>query len=111
MPVSPPASSTHSPRRRHRERPFRPGHPPHSDLSDPEPGAHDLRNRLPHPAGMVGVGVSTTFTPFFASQFFHSDDAVSDVLKTLVVFAVGFFARPFGGLLFGWIADRKGRKL
>jgi MHS family alpha-ketoglutarate permease-like MFS transporter len=56
-------------------------------------------------------GVYTTFTPFFASQFFHSGDAVSDVLNTLVVFAVGFLARPFGGLLFGWIADKKGRKL
>ncbi|MGW1678282.1 MFS transporter [Saccharopolyspora sp. NPDC002376] len=56
-------------------------------------------------------GVYTTFTPFFASQFFHGDDPVSDVLKTLVVFAVGFVARPFGGALFGWIADKMGRKL
>jgi MHS family alpha-ketoglutarate permease-like MFS transporter len=56
-------------------------------------------------------GVYTTFTPFFASQFFHSGNAVSDVLETLVVFAVGFLARPFGGWMFGWIADRKGRKL
>ncbi|MEV5542217.1 MFS transporter [Saccharopolyspora shandongensis] len=56
-------------------------------------------------------GVYTTFTPFFASQFFHGDDPVSDVLKTLVVFAVGFLARPFGGALFGWIADKMGRKL
>jgi MHS family alpha-ketoglutarate permease-like MFS transporter len=56
-------------------------------------------------------GVYTTFTPFFASQFFHSGNAISDVLETLVVFAVGFLARPFGGWMFGWIADRKGRKL
>jgi len=56
-------------------------------------------------------GVYTTFTPFFASQFFQSGDPVSDVLSTLVVFAVGFIARPFGGWLFGWIADRRGRKL
>ncbi|MDT7553141.1 MAG: transporter, family, alpha-ketoglutarate permease [Pseudonocardiales bacterium] len=56
-------------------------------------------------------GVYTTFTPFFASQFFHSGDAVSDVLNTLVVFAAGFLARPFGGWLFGWIADKRGRKL
>ena len=56
-------------------------------------------------------GVYTTFTPFFASQFFHSGDTVSDVLNTLVVFAVGFLARPFGGWLFGWVADKKGRKL
>jgi len=33
------------------------------------------------------------------------------VLYALVVFAVGFVARPFGGWLFGWIADRRGRKL
>ncbi|MDA3630397.1 MFS transporter [Saccharopolyspora sp. WRP15-2] len=56
-------------------------------------------------------GVYTTFTPFFASQFFHGGDPVSDVLKTLIVFAAGFFARPFGGALFGWIADKMGRKL
>ena len=56
-------------------------------------------------------GVYTTFTPFFASQFFHSGDSVSDVLSTLVVFAAGFLARPFGGWLFGWIADKRGRKL
>lgn len=56
-------------------------------------------------------GVYTTFTPFFASQFFHSGDPISDVLKTLVVFAVGFLARPFGGALFGWLADHSGRKL
>ena len=56
-------------------------------------------------------GVYTTFTPFFASQFFDSGNAVSNVLETLVVFAVGFLARPFGGLVFGWVADRKGRKL
>jgi MFS transporter, MHS family, alpha-ketoglutarate permease len=56
-------------------------------------------------------GVYTTFTPFFATQFFDAKDPVSSVLSALVVFAVGFLARPFGGLLFGWIADRRGRKL
>ncbi|WP_404829330.1 MFS transporter [Epidermidibacterium keratini] len=55
--------------------------------------------------------IYATFAPFFASQFFNSKDPVSDVLSTLAVFAVGFLARPFGGLLFGWIADKKGRKL
>lgn len=56
-------------------------------------------------------GIYTIFAPFFASQFFHSGDQVSDVLSVLAVFAVGFIARPFGGLLVGWIADKKGRKL
>lgn len=56
-------------------------------------------------------GIYATFTAYFASQFFHSGSAGTDVLKTLAVFAVGFLARPFGGFLFGFLADRKGRQL
>ncbi|WP_425560214.1 MFS transporter, partial [Kineococcus glutinatus] len=55
--------------------------------------------------------VYATFSVFFASQFFASGDARADVLRTLAVFAVGFVARPVGGFLFGWLADRRGRKL
>ncbi|TFV61830.1 MFS transporter [Geodermatophilus sp. DF01-2] len=71
---------------------------------------------------LVGVGagnamewfdwnVYATFAAFFASQFFASGDAASDFLSALAVFAVGFLARPFGGFLFGWLADRRGRQL
>jgi MHS family alpha-ketoglutarate permease-like MFS transporter len=55
--------------------------------------------------------IYATFAAFFASQFFHSGDPIVDLLSTLAIFAVGFIARPFGGLVFGWIADRKGRQL
>ena len=55
--------------------------------------------------------VYATFSAFFAHQFFAGDDAGTALLKTLAVFAVGFVARPFGGLVFGAIADRRGRKL
>ncbi|WP_245813690.1 MFS transporter [Rhodococcus marinonascens] len=55
--------------------------------------------------------IYTTFAVFFAPQFFNSGSAVSDLLSTLAVFAVGFVARPFGGFLFGWLADRRGRQL
>lgn len=50
------------------------------------------------------------FAGFFASQFFDATQPVSALLSTLAVFAVGFFARPFGGFVFGWIGDRKGRR-
>lgn len=50
------------------------------------------------------------FAGFFAGQFFAATDPVSAVLSTLAVFAVGFFARPFGGFLFGWLGDRSGRR-
>lgn len=50
------------------------------------------------------------FTPFIAAAMFNSEDKVSSILATLGVFAVGFLMRPLGGIVFGKIADRKGRK-
>ncbi|CDO47138.1 alpha-ketoglutarate permease [Bartonella henselae] len=48
---------------------------------------------------------------YFASQFFPSDgDVVTELLKSSVVFFIGFLMRPIGGWLFGFIADRYGRK-
>lgn len=55
-------------------------------------------------------GIYATFVPFFAGQFFNSTDAVSAVLSSLAVFAVGFLARPLGGLLVGRLSDQIGRK-
>jgi len=55
--------------------------------------------------------VYAVFAPFFASQFFNSQEPVSDLLSTLAVFAVGFLMRPLGGYVFGWLADRRGRRL
>jgi MHS family alpha-ketoglutarate permease-like MFS transporter len=54
--------------------------------------------------------IYATFAAFFAGQFFNNDDPVSALLSTLAVFAVGFAARPLGGFVFGWLADRHGRK-
>src|SRR5271166_815699 len=47
---------------------------------------------------------------YFASAFFPTGDATSQLLATAGIFAVGFFMRPLGGWLFGRIADRHGRK-
>jgi metabolite-proton symporter len=47
---------------------------------------------------------------YFASAFFPAGDATSQLLATAGIFAVGFFMRPLGGWLFGWIADRHGRR-
>jgi MHS family alpha-ketoglutarate permease-like MFS transporter len=54
-------------------------------------------------------GIYATFSAFFASQFFSGTPGAA-FLKTLAVFAAGFVARPFGGFLLGWMADRRGRK-
>lgn len=47
---------------------------------------------------------------YFASAFFPSGDETSQLLATTGIFAVGFFMRPLGGWLFGWLADKHGRK-
>ena len=54
--------------------------------------------------------IYATFAPFFATQLFNNEDPASAVLATLAVFAVGFLARPLGGLVFGSLADKVGRK-
>ena len=48
---------------------------------------------------------------YFASAFFPAGDQTTQLLATAGVFAVGFFMRPVGGWLFGWIADTRGRKI
>jgi MFS transporter, MHS family, alpha-ketoglutarate permease len=55
-------------------------------------------------------GIYAIFVPFFAARFFDPGDQVSAVLSSLAVFAVGFVARPVGGLVVGRLADRVGRR-
>ncbi|MEB0080168.1 MFS transporter [Pseudomonas sp. CCI3.2] len=45
-----------------------------------------------------------------AQQFFPSGDASAALLKTFAVFAVAFAFRPLGGIFFGLLGDRVGRK-
>ncbi|MBK5516878.1 MULTISPECIES: MFS transporter [unclassified Pseudomonas] len=45
-----------------------------------------------------------------AQQFFPSGDASVALLKTFAVFAVAFAFRPLGGIFFGMLGDRIGRK-
>ncbi|MGV8917595.1 MAG: MFS transporter [Pseudomonas sp.] len=45
-----------------------------------------------------------------AQQFFPSGDASVALLKTFAVFAVAFAFRPMGGIFFGMLGDRIGRK-
>ena len=54
--------------------------------------------------------IYTIFAPYFAGQFFPSDDPSAALLAALAVFAAGFLTRPLGGFLFGLYADRVGRK-
>ena len=45
-----------------------------------------------------------------AQVFFPSGDSTTALLKTFAVFAVAFAFRPLGGLVFGMLGDRLGRR-
>ncbi|HEI8867723.1 TPA: MFS transporter [Serratia odorifera] len=47
---------------------------------------------------------------YFASSFFPAGNSTTQLLQTAGIFAAGFFMRPIGGWLFGYIADKHGRK-
>jgi MFS transporter, MHS family, alpha-ketoglutarate permease len=81
-------------------------------------GAADLRRRV---IAIVGASSGNlvewydfytySFTAlYFASAFFPSGDRTSQLLNTAGIFAAGFFMRPIGGWVFGFIADRHGRR-
>lgn len=53
-------------------------------------------------------GIYATFSICFATEIFAPHDPVAAILGAMAVFAVGFVVRPLGGLVFGWLADRRG---
>lgn len=78
------------------------------------PQASTVRTVL---AGAVGnvlewydFGLFGFFAPVIAAEFFPGHDKTASLLETFGVFATGFLMRPLGGLLFGHIGDRWGRK-
>lgn len=54
--------------------------------------------------------IYTLFAPYFAARFFPASDPAAALLAALAVFAAGFLTRPLGGFVFGFYADRVGRK-
>jgi MHS family alpha-ketoglutarate permease-like MFS transporter len=53
----------------------------------------------------------TAFALYFAPAFFPNSDPVVQQLNAAVLFAATFLMRPLGGWMFGYIADRYGRRL
>jgi len=69
-------------------------------------------------AGVVGnvlewfdYGIYGTLAAVISSVFFPSKDPITSLLLTFVVFGVGFVMRPLGAVVFGYIADKHGRKI
>jgi len=50
------------------------------------------------------------FAVIIGNLFFPSSDSTVSLIAAFAVFAVGYLMRPFGGIIFGHIGDRYGRK-
>jgi MHS family proline/betaine transporter-like MFS transporter len=48
--------------------------------------------------------------PLIGKLFFPADDQVASLLAAFGVFAIGYAARPIGGVVFGHVGDKLGRK-
>jgi MHS family proline/betaine transporter-like MFS transporter len=50
------------------------------------------------------------FAGYIAGNFFPGDDPATRLIKTFLVFGLGFVVRPLGAVLIGTFGDRAGRK-
>ncbi|HEV7800679.1 MAG TPA: MFS family transporter [Burkholderiales bacterium] len=90
----------------------------HADLSRPTaPGSDTARSIRAIVAGSSGNLVEWfdfyvySFTAlYFASQFFPKGDQTTQLLNAAGIFAAGFLMRPIGSWLFGYLADKRGRR-
>jgi metabolite-proton symporter len=82
------------------------------EINSPNPAAKILL------ASLVGTTIeffdfyifSTAAVLVFPKLFFSSADPSVAILESMATFALAFFARPFGAVLFGHFGDRIGRK-
>lgn len=51
------------------------------------------------------------FSIYISQAFFPGDSHLKGLINTFAIFAVGYFARPLGGLIISHLGDRRGRKL
>lgn len=55
-------------------------------------------------------GIYGFLAVYVGANFFISDDPLTGILSAFAVFALSFFIRPLGGLFFGPLADKIGRR-
>ncbi|MER6532036.1 MFS transporter [Streptomyces sp. NPDC001508] len=55
------------------------------------------------------IGIYALVAPSIATSFFPHGNPTAATLNTFAIFALGFLARPLGGILFGFLGDRIGR--
>jgi metabolite-proton symporter len=89
-------------------------------MSDDEPGAAASRNSVLRVVAASFIGTTIEWYDFFLygtaaalvfnQLFFPTLDPLAGTMASFATYAVGFFARPIGGIVFGHFGDRMGRK-
>ena len=51
-----------------------------------------------------------TFAADLGTLFFPSEDPTASLMETFAVFGAAFLMRPLGGMIFGYMGDRHGRR-
>jgi MHS family proline/betaine transporter-like MFS transporter len=87
----------------------------HGPLAEPAAPRASLTRTVV--AGAIGnllewydFGLFGFFAPVIGREFLPAGDKLASLLGTFGVFATGFLMRPLGGVLFGHVGDRLGRK-
>ncbi|HEY0211914.1 MFS transporter [Acerihabitans sp.] len=83
-------------------------------------GDKDAQSLIRRVASASAIGTAAEYYDFFAygtaavlffgHLFFPSTDPLISTLAAFATYAVGFLARPIGGIVFGHIGDKVGRK-
>jgi MFS family permease len=92
-----------------------------SELQKTEVGGAKYRQKMARKAGIASfAGTTVEWYDFYAygtasalvfgKIFFPSEDQAVGTLAAFATFWVGFLARPLGGIVFGHIGDKLGRK-
>jgi MFS family permease len=92
-----------------------------SGLQKTESGTAQLRQKMARKAGLASfAGTTVEWYDFYAygtasalvfgKIFFPAQDQAVGTLAAFATFWVGFLARPLGGIIFGHIGDKLGRK-
>lgn len=101
-----------------------------SEFAAPAENNHAAEERLATPEGRKDfwratfscwLGTTMEYADFalyglaagiiFGDVFFPNATPVIALLSSFATYSVGFIARPIGALFFGWLGDRKGRKV
>lgn len=86
----------------------------------PSPATAEERRRTRRVVLAGGIGTLIEYYDYgvygflavtMAPLFFPGANPTASLLSALAVFAAAYFFRPIGGIFFGWLGDRSGRKV